>query len=101
MTTVGYGDIAMKTAIERLYAIVAMIIGGAFYGYIIGSMTSIVSDQDVNTRELKERMNVVLSWLSSHPEIPKVLRRRIWRHFKEFLTTKAGVDDYLILNDLP
>merc|ERR1719162_82183 len=46
-------------------------------------------------------MNVVMAWLESHPELPKTLKKRIWRHFKEFLTVKVGVEDQLIVNDLP
>lgn len=32
ITTVGYGDILPTTWWERLYCIIAMLVGGAFYG---------------------------------------------------------------------
>jgi len=51
--------------------------------------------------EFNERMNVVMTWLESHPELPRTLKKRIWRHFKEFLAIRVGVEDHLILNDLP
>jgi len=101
MTTVGYGDIPMRTDLERIYAILCMIIGGGYYGYIVGHITSIISENDMQAREFNERMNIVMAWLESHPELPKTLKTRIWRHFKEFLTMKGGVEDHLIVNDLP
>jgi len=100
MTTVGYGDISMRTQGERLFSILAMIIGGGFYGYVIGYVTSVVADRGYRQRTFKERMEVVMAWLRAHPELPRVLRKRIWLHFKDFLTSKHVVDDSLILNDL-
>jgi CRP-like cAMP-binding protein len=101
MTTVGYGDVSMRTHSERAYAIIVMIIGGAFYGYVVGHVTSIMVDRGYAQRSVKERMEVVTSWLRTHPELPRVLRKRVWRHFKITLTTTHTIDDFLILNDLP
>lgn len=101
MTTVGYGDISMKTNAERVYAICAMIAGGAFYGYIIGSVSTMIADRDQAHRAFVERMQTVVNWLEVHGELPKSLRRRVWKHFKEFLTLRDTVSDSLILNDLP
>eukprot|EP00928_Gymnodinium_smaydae_P034800 TRINITY_DN24588_c0_g2_i2.p1 TRINITY_DN24588_c0_g2~~TRINITY_DN24588_c0_g2_i2.p1 ORF type:complete len:773 (+),score=122.89 TRINITY_DN24588_c0_g2_i2:40-2358(+) len=100
LTTVGYGDIVPASDAERVYAMAAMIIGGIFYGYIIGCMTSIISDMDLNTRAYAERMELVHAWLDYHGEIPKVLRRRIRRHFKSHLSNKTAVDDTSIVKDL-
>merc|ERR1719253_1302660 len=58
MTTVGYGDIPMKTNLERIYAILCMVIGSGYYGYIVGCITSIISENDIEAREFNERMNV-------------------------------------------
>ena len=39
MSTVGYGDISPGADNERLYNIVAMVFGVAFYSYIIASIS--------------------------------------------------------------
>jgi len=101
MTTVGYGDVGLTSDTERIYAIVAMMIGGSFYGYVIGVVTTILSEHDMNQRAFMERMEVVLQWLNNHHELTPQLRRRIWRHFKDFLTSAKAVEDAIILNDLP
>lgn len=101
MTTVGYGDVPMRTDLERMYAIVAMIIGGGFYGYVIGVVTTVLTRHDLNQRAFTERMDIVVSWLNNHYELHPGLRRRVWKHFKEFLTTTKAIEDSIILNDLP
>lgn len=100
MTTVGYGDIVMRTDNERIFAVCAMIVGGAFYGYIIGSITTLVSQTNLNHRAFNDRMDLVMSWLDFHDELPPYLRRRIWRHFKDHLAKKTAVEDSIIMNDL-
>jgi hyperpolarization activated cyclic nucleotide-gated potassium channel 2 len=100
MTTVGYGDITVKTDHERIFAVAAMICGGAFYGFVIGSITALVGQSDMNRRAFKERMDLVMAWLDAHDELPHPLRRRIWRHFKDHLSKKTAVEDSIIMNDL-
>merc|ERR1719456_2094072 len=85
LSTVGFGDITPVSDEERAYAMWAMVVGGAFYGYIIGSVTSIVSDMDRNYRAFYDRMDLIQSWLDNHDEIPKLLRRRVRKHFKHTL----------------
>jgi len=48
MTTVGYGDITPGSDGERGYAILAMVVGGSFYGYVVGSICAIVANNDLN-----------------------------------------------------
>jgi hypothetical protein len=101
ISTVGYGDISMRDNSERLLAIMAMICGGSLYAYLVGSITALVADNDLNSRAFKERMNLVMAWLDFHDELPAALRRRIWRHFKEHLAKKTAVEDSIVMNDLP
>ena len=55
LTTVGCGDILPTSDAERAYAMLAMIVGGAFYGYIVGSFTSMVSELDLNVRACHDK----------------------------------------------
>ena len=43
MTSVGYGDIIAVDTPERVYALVVMLLGGFFYGYMISTMAHLVS----------------------------------------------------------
>jgi len=100
LTTLGYGDVVPVSDKERLYAMVAMVIGGAFYGYIIGSMTSVITDMDLDARAFHDRMEMLDAWLEFHDQIPVLLKRRIRRHFRKQLRERTSVDHGAIIKDL-
>jgi hypothetical protein len=100
LTTVGYGDLIPSSDKERMYAMVAMIVGGAFYGYIIGSMTSVITDMDIDARAFNERMEMLDAWLEFHDQIPMLLKRRIRRHYRRQLRERTSVDDVMVMKDL-
>jgi CRP-like cAMP-binding protein len=100
LTTVGYGDVHALGSFERWYATLAMVVGGAFYGYMIGMVSSTIALRDRNAAAYMERMSHVRAWLDHHTELPKSLRWRIKRYFEKHLAQKAVVEDSVILNDL-
>jgi len=99
MTTVGYGDVIPQTDVERIYAMVAMVIGGSFYGYVIGSISSMVSNRDVNHAAYTERMDKLQAWLSHH-SFPEALRRRVRKYLKSQLQGKSAMNEEDIMADL-
>mmetsp|Transcript_141720 Transcript_141720/g.261012 ORF Transcript_141720/g.261012 Transcript_141720/m.261012 type:complete len:601 (-) Transcript_141720:39-1841(-) len=100
LSTVGYGDITPKTDEERIYAMVAMVIGGSLYGYVIGSVTSIVTGMDVSSHAYQERMELIRSWLESHREVPPSLRSRVRKHFRRAIAAKSLMEDSLVVAEL-
>merc|ERR1711977_16544 len=99
MTTVGYGDIIPQTDEERIYAIMGMVAGGAFYGYIIGNISSIVANSDLNANAYYERIDLIQAWLDHHYQLPLSLRRRIRRYFKVYLTDKSAKNEADIVDE--
>ena len=81
MTTVGYGDIIPNSGWERFYAMIAMCIGGGFYGYVIGVISSLVAVSDANEQACAERMKTIRAWLAHH-QFPGELHRRVRRFYK-------------------
>ena len=81
MTTVGYGDIYPESNAERAVSIVAMCLGGAFYGFVVANVSSIVTQADSNKRAYVERMEMIHTYMSLK-QFPKQLRHRVHRHFK-------------------
>lgn len=100
LTTVGYGDIIPMNDTERAYSTIAMVIGGSFYGYMVGRIGSTIAARDRNAAAYTERMEQVRSWLYYHSELPVTLRRRVKRYFQRHLTETAAVDDTAIISDL-
>jgi len=46
LTTVGFGDIVAYTAVEKVFAIVWMTFGVAFYSFTIGNLSTIMATMD-------------------------------------------------------
>ena len=99
ITTVGYGDICPDSDSERVYAILAMVIGGAFYGYIIGNISSNVTATDANSRAYYEKMDLIHTYMTIR-RFPRKLRRKVHRHFKKYFEERTALDETAILNDL-
>jgi len=59
VTTVGYGDITIKTRNERLFAIGWIIFGVAFYSYAIGNLTNMIAAMDASREQLNQKLDVL------------------------------------------
>ena len=99
LAKVGYGDICPESNAERLLAMLAMVIGGSFYGYIIANISSIVSASDTNHRAYYERMDMIHTYMALK-RFPKPLRHRVHRYFKRYFEQRTALDECAILNDL-
>ena len=78
LTTVGYGDITPNTTLELLIAVLAMIVGISFYGYLTAVLTAWFLAIDPNVAHMKAEMDALKSYLKKH-SYPKVLSRKVQR----------------------
>jgi len=46
ITTIGFGDVAPQTSVERLYVILIMIVGVTFFTVLTGALASIMTTYD-------------------------------------------------------
>jgi len=60
--TVGYGDISGQTTLERLVAMVWMMIGVAFYAFTIGIITSVIDRIDTRESHLNAKLEIIDSF---------------------------------------
>jgi hypothetical protein len=99
MTTVGYGDITPTTDGERIFAMASMVVGGAFYGYLIGNISAMVAHSDLNATAYHERMDLAYSWIDYH-RFPKEMRQRIIKCIKAQLKEKSAACEVDVVSDL-
>ena len=102
LATVGYGDIAAGTDMERIFSIIWMLFGIGFYSFTIGSLTSMLSDLDSRNNELTVKLNAVdqiarEARLGSSVKFR--LRRAIRLHMKK--TELDSGDKQLMFDSLP
>jgi hypothetical protein len=100
MQGVGYGDIHPYNDNERIYAVLVEALGGFMYAVIIATLTSIATSTDTNKRAVRERLDMVASYVNSK-HFPDHLSRRIRRYFRHFFESKTAIDEQRILTDLP
>ena len=99
ITTVGYGDICPESDAERLYAIAAMVLGGGFYGYLVGNITAIVTSVDAAQRARAGKMEDLHAYMNVR-NFPDELRTEVHRYFRRFFDEKSALDESAVLNDL-
>lgn len=46
MTSVGYGDVVPATVLERFLAVLTIVLGTYFFGYVVGSITDIIATRN-------------------------------------------------------
>ena len=99
MTTVGYGDIVARNDVERAYSIFSMILGGGYYGFIVATMASLVSNLDANAKSYYEKMDNVTSYMKKR-KFPKVLFRKMRKYYKHYFDTRTALNESEILDEL-
>ena len=79
MTTVGYGDVVAVTDGEHVYVCFAMLVGGAFFSFVVGSFISVL--QELSEREAYARRTMdVLNDFVTKAAVDPALSTRV-RHY--------------------
>jgi hypothetical protein len=97
--SVGYGDIAATTDIERLYSILALLVGAGLFGYIITSVSTMIVTAAPRQAEMQRQMQEVAEY-TREQSLPRELRRDIIAHFEHFLSWKSVYDETGILSNM-
>jgi len=100
ITSIGYGDIVPVTAVQKLYAIFAMLTGFAFYGYLIGNVVSLISKRDPAKTHFLENVEQ-LSVSVKYRNLPSDLQTRIFDFYFYKWKKRHGYDESLFLSGLP
>ncbi|CDW85371.1 cation channel family protein [Stylonychia lemnae] len=99
VTTIGYGDITVRTPIEQVFCIMLLVVGVVSFSFAIGSLSSILSSLDAKAAKLKEKLQI-LSEIQSEYKIPYDLFRRL-RLALRYDHSKNSQEQLNFLNELP
>ena len=81
MSTIGYGDISPQTEPERIIGMFLMVIGAAFFAWITGSITSLMTAKSACQQRFEDLMEEVDAFIEVH-ELPKSLQDNIKEYYK-------------------
>jgi len=90
ITTVGFGDVTIKTPGERMFAIAWMVIGTTLYSYLIGTLTNVIERLDAD-RELLNGKIAVLKEFKSRTNLSRNLYQKILRHLENNLLSENSI----------
>eukprot|EP01029_Cantina_marsupialis_P017203 TRINITY_DN3860_c0_g1_i2.p1 TRINITY_DN3860_c0_g1~~TRINITY_DN3860_c0_g1_i2.p1 ORF type:complete len:501 (+),score=91.30 TRINITY_DN3860_c0_g1_i2:108-1610(+) len=99
MTTIGYGDLTPVTSIERVYVMINMLFGAFLFAWVVGNMTSIVSNLDTRSRIYRQKMDALGVYMK-YRRLPKHLRLRIRNHFSAKFQRQSFINDKELLNEM-
>ena len=100
ITTVGYGDVSATTPVEQATALLSMLGGALFFAYMVGSITTLVGEMNVEDQLKRKKMCHVLEWMRFRG-LSGPLVDRVKRHY-EFQWRQVSVfDEAEILRELP
>ncbi|GLD92711.1 hypothetical protein PINS_up001290 [Pythium insidiosum] len=100
MVTIGYGDIVPTNNLERVVNIAVMAFGVSFFGYVVGTISSLVANLDVAAAQHEQRMLLIKEYILSRA-IPKPLSRRLRDHFEYYYQNRSVFKEKQILSRLP
>ena len=81
LTTVGYGDVTGRTVNERIFTLIWMIFGVAFYSFTIGNLQSIISTIDVKANNLESKLKILTNF-AKQTDLPEWTVLKISRFLK-------------------
>lgn len=100
LTTVGFGNIAPVTDLEKIFAIVAMIIGSLANAAIFGNVATIMHRMYRGNKEYHDKSASIKDFIKFH-KIPKKLARRLHESNQEDWWQTNGVDMNKVMRGFP
>jgi CRP-like cAMP-binding protein len=82
MTTVGYGDITPQNNTEMAYSVIIMILGGTVFGYIVGSIATLINSSEGHVETASRGLAVYIE----EQQLPAFIRT-VSRHGPRLLPT--------------
>lgn len=82
MVTIGYGDMGATNVGERLTATFTMMIGGAIYSYIVGSVCGIVESSGRGTTDYHQAMDILNRYMEEE-HVPHRTRLHLRVYFSQ------------------
>jgi len=100
LATVGYGDITPNTDLQKLFAMGVMMIGVGVYGFIIGTVATVLANFDPARANYLQRMEE-LSAFMSYRNLPRGLQERIGDYYRYVWQQRHDHDESALLDGLP
>lgn len=102
LTTVGYGDVAAETFLERMLAMIWMVFGVIFFSFTIGNLTSVMENMQYKENTLQQKLHII-DELCKEAHIGKDIKKKLNQAII-YSNEKAGwswIEKADVFNSLP
>ena len=99
MSTIGYGDIFPVTAPERILGMMLMVMGCAFFAWITGKITHIMTERSPSEKRFVSTMEEVETFMKIRM-MPNSLQDRIQDYYKVKYPNKSIFDEQELIQDI-
>jgi hypothetical protein len=100
ITTVGYGDISPVTDLQKILTMIAMFLGVAVYGFVIGNVASLLSNIDSTKASFLKQMEDINSYLS-YKSVPRRLRHKVNDYYHYIWNNRMLQSEKGLVSNLP
>ena len=99
MSTIGYGDISPTTWPERLLGMLLMASGCAFFAWITGRITQILTQRSLGETRFENLVDDLETFMANR-NFPLELRERVLDFYKVKYPHKIVFDEQAIIHDI-
>mmetsp|Transcript_21766 Transcript_21766/g.41522 ORF Transcript_21766/g.41522 Transcript_21766/m.41522 type:complete len:997 (-) Transcript_21766:389-3379(-) len=99
MTTVGYGDVAAVSDMERLLSVVLVMLGATVYAYFMGNMNIMVAAINSSASKKARQLERVDAFLKSH-SVPPGISDRVRNYYDYLWQREIHMNDRTIMDGL-
>lgn len=99
MSTIGYGDIFPVTAPERILGMLLMVMGCAFFAWITGKITHIMTEKSPSEERFDSTMEEVETFMKARM-MPTSLQERIQDYYKVKYPNKSIFDEQELIENI-
>ncbi|GFT40920.1 potassium voltage-gated channel subfamily H member 6 [Nephila pilipes] len=100
LTSVGFGNVSPNTNMEKIFAIIVMLVGSLMYASIFGNVSAIIQRLYSGTARYHTQLLRVKEFIRFH-QIPNPLRQRLEEYFQHAWTYTNGIDMNMVLKGFP
>ncbi|XP_063843741.1 potassium voltage-gated channel unc-103-like isoform X29 [Scylla paramamosain] len=100
LTSVGFGNVAPNTDVEKIFTILVMLIGSLMYASIFGNVSAIIQRLYAGTARYHTQFMRVKEFIRFH-QIPNPLRQRLEEYFQHAWSYTNGIDMGAVMNMFP
>ena len=92
ITTIGYGDITPETETEQLMSCACMLLGAFHFGYVIGTVGSILNSRNKKLHDFREKLNNLNDFMEEfHFKGPV---QKELRQFMHYQNSNVDISEY-------